>query len=523
MTTLDVDTVLKAWFDQEINRAHALFVGEDFAAGIRPEGLDRPDARAFDRATTLEDAEGKLHRLQTEYNSGVYDAGKPVATIIARRLSPQIAEATPEFSALCKRVAELHGLVQEARIRWSSGDEGYRPTVGDTAPSDSASAEPDANHAPTEEVRTLREAVHRRLVTYQRGRHVKPRNLRQTTTELEVLLAACGEHTRVDKVTPLQMRRLVEALQDLPPRWRKMRELGAGTIFDRAKKARELRLEPLDEKTVGGHLSTWGQLFRDEGVRPNPTDDIQVKGGREYGPKREKGFVDSEIRTIFGHSLFQGAESASRPYSYGTYLANGWRFWAPLIGFFSGARVGEIAQLRPGDVLEVDEGGVKTWVLRITEESDGSRTLKNQASNRDVPVHEELVRIGLLELADFQRASGAKSLLPDCPTPVGGDPGKQISKWMSEKFLKRLGIKRKGLGMHGFRHRLTTLLRDAGVPQDAREALAGRVGTGSDANYGGWSMARLRNELHKIKVPADIRAIPLRRTAAKEAAATQQG
>ena len=83
------------------------------------------------------------------------------------------------------------------------------------------------------------------------------------------------------------------------------------------------------------------------------------------------------------------------------------------------------------------EHGKRVWALRITEEAeDGEdeRRLKNAASERVVPMHAELARIGLLQLAEQQKAAGAATLLPDCPKPVGGDAGKQLSKWMSERF-----------------------------------------------------------------------------------------
>ncbi|MEI6557591.1 MAG: site-specific integrase [Rhodospirillaceae bacterium] len=67
-------------------------------------------------------------------------------------------------------------------------------------------------------------------------------------------------------------------------------------------------------------------------------------------------------------------------------------FWIPLIAIFTGARRGEICQLMPSDIVLMD--GI--WVFRISSEGDG-QSLKNRHSFRFVPIHTDLIRLGLLE------------------------------------------------------------------------------------------------------------------------------
>ena len=62
------------------------------------------------------------------------------------------------------------------------------------------------------------------------------------------------------------------------------------------------------------------------------------------------------------------------------------RLW--LIGFYSGARLAEIAGLRREDVREVD--GVLCFEVRPHE----GRRLKNKASRRTVPLHPEIIAAG---------------------------------------------------------------------------------------------------------------------------------
>ena len=60
---------------------------------------------------------------------------------------------------------------------------------------------------------------------------------------------------------------------------------------------------------------------------------------------------------------------------------------------YSGARPGEIAQLHVADMRE--QHGV--WIMHITAEGEGGKRTKTKGSMRVVPVHSELIRLGLIK------------------------------------------------------------------------------------------------------------------------------
>ncbi|MEY4765028.1 MAG: hypothetical protein RI907_1701, partial [Pseudomonadota bacterium] len=64
-------------------------------------------------------------------------------------------------------------------------------------------------------------------------------------------------------------------------------------------------------------------------------------------------------------------------------------YWIPLLGLFTGARSAELCQLTVLDVVE--EQGI--FVIDINEDGDGKK-LKTSASQRKVPIHSELIRLG---------------------------------------------------------------------------------------------------------------------------------
>ena len=293
LAKLNIETVLAAWFEHQLKRAHALYVGMDYASAIRPDGLDENDARNFDRSTTSADAQIQLERLRAEFEAGTYTSGRQIARRIAGRVTPIIPETTPDFIALCRQITGLLGEIEDTRFRWAGGDEGYRPPGCKPPQSEQVVAEAIEAVVPIGLVtsasgRTLREAIETRLANYKRDSDPYDRLLRQVTSELELLASAFGSETQVSAITAQKMRRLCTALQNLPPHWRRIEALGTGGVFERATKASTLDMPRLDKKTVRGHMTQWRTLFEDEGAVPNPVAGIVIRTPRKHGPVDER-------------------------------------------------------------------------------------------------------------------------------------------------------------------------------------------------------------------------------------------
>ena len=157
----------------------------------------------------------------------------------------------------------------------------------------------------------------------------------------------------------------------------------------------------------------------------------------------------------------------------------GGRFWVPLIGLFSGMRLGEIVTLSVVDVAVKD--GATCFVLRRVK----GRSLKTAGSERIVPVHPELVRLGLLEHVEAMRASGGARLFQDLPGRDQDQVADLFQKRFSYWLTKVLEIKEPGLSFHSFRHGFRDALREAGVPIDSTRALGGWARSGGvEERYG---------------------------------------
>jgi len=155
----------------------------------------------------------------------------------------------------------------------------------------------------------------------------------------------------------------------------------------------------------------------------------------------------------------------------------GWRgggaaaYWVPLLGLYTGATVSELCQLRTNDVeLAADGSGL----IHITEDDD-SQQLKNfEHRRRVVPVHSELVRLGLL---DYAKATPPGQLWPDLKFRKG-KPGAYFSDWFGMLRKPAPGVELFP-DFHSIRHTARSKLTAAGVPAQIQDLLTGHTVQGS--------------------------------------------
>lgn len=143
-----------------------------------------------------------------------------------------------------------------------------------------------------------------------------------------------------------------------------------------------------------------------------------------------------------------------------------WRYWLPILGRATGARLEEICQLRVDDFIE--QQGIQC--IRIDDRREG-QNLKNASSRRILPLHPALIDLGLLQHVESVRATGSDRLFPELEA-VRGKLGHAPSKWFG-RYKTRLGITDPRKTFHSFRHTLIDDLRDAGVQDSLIKRIAG--------------------------------------------------
>ena len=218
-------------------------------------------------------------------------------------------------------------------------------------------------------------------------------------------------------------------------------------------------------------------------VASNPFDGAlrRLDKAATSAPRIKRGYSEEELRRIFSSDLFR---CLYRPVRKGDVDYGPSLFWIPLICYYSGARLNEVAQLHWTDIREED--GI--WCIDINGDADDKRVKSNKP--RIVPLHPHLQELGLHEYIDEcreQRVLGSEGsahrLFPMLRPNGDGDLSAQLSKILGRRF-KAVGIASGVQPMHGLRHTFKTNCRRLGVAEDLHDALTGHSGASVGRAYG---------------------------------------
>lgn len=193
-----------------------------------------------------------------------------------------------------------------------------------------------------------------------------------------------------------------------------------------------------------------------------------------------KPFDTASLRSLFAGPVHSAGERPSNGGGEASY-------WLPLMALFTGARLNELGQLRVIDVLQ--EGylrdGVKelAWVIRITSDEEDGLRLKNQSSDRRVPVHDALLKLGFLQYVESTRVSGQPKLFPLLKPDRYGSVTAYWGKWFGS-YLRRQGVTDRKIVFHSFRHTFKHYARDSGIPKSVNDAITGHASGDVADDYG---------------------------------------
>lgn len=303
----------------------------------------------------------------------------------------------------------------------------------------------------------------------------RPDTVKQDRKVIQQFAAFVGAHRSLHAITPLEVSDYRETLRKLPPKWMSNRELRDLDMRAAAAKARDANMPKTAYTTINKHLSTISPLYTWLAAQPrwaglrNPCDGLfyaKVKGKNARPP-----FTTAMLNKILTSPLFTGFLADGREHRPGVIHADDWRYWIPLIAMFTGARIGEIAQLRVGDVNQ--QCGV--WFFLIRHEEEEGLTTKSGQS-RFAAVHVLLERIGFLAFHarrfDAVGCDRNAPLFPELQPNGRGQMSGMPSRWWRD-YLTAIGIKdgADGLGAHSFRHTIADRLREEAEIMDDKIAI----------------------------------------------------
>jgi integrase len=204
------------------------------------------------------------------------------------------------------------------------------------------------------------------------------------------------------------------------------------------------------DSDLAGLKTVFGWAVTNRRLAQNPATGITIKLAKP-AKLRSKGFTDVEARAILSAALkVDVRESKTKAALH----------WVPWLAAYSGARSGELAQLRRQDVEEID--GV--WLLKITPEAGTVKT--NEV--RLVPLHSHLIELGFSTFVQ-QSADGPLFLRRYTPGTL------QALKNRLAEFARGIVKDPNVAPVHGWRHRWKSIAIDAGVPQRVADAIQGHA------------------------------------------------
>ncbi|KAG9589712.1 hypothetical protein KCV01_g12138, partial [Aureobasidium melanogenum] len=220
---------------------------------------------------------------------------------------------------------------------------------------------------------------------------------------------------------------------------------------------------------VANQVSHVAQLFESliqKGiVRDNPVKGLVVAKKAEKAARRSSGhgwepFEEATLKRIFD------------PENFGRIRKEHVR-WGAILGLYTGARVGEIAQLFLRDFVVLD--GVPC--VKICADSDGQSIKTGEGGERLVPLHPDLIALGIMDRVDRLRAEGYERFFPHMRIDSAAGKGNSISKGFNY-YLGTIGVKPRRaagiIGIHSLRKTMIQQLQGwAPLPAERRRALVG--------------------------------------------------
>lgn len=260
---------------------------------------------------------------------------------------------------------------------------------------------------------------------------------------LSVFMGVVGQK-RVNEITTDDCRAYLDAAANWPARANVRPEYAGLSVLEIIEKGKQLG----EKKPAQVSINKFRQrlsvfitfLLENEFIEKTPLKGIARPDKFTVADERRRPFSQDELDAVFEPERFLDWAKA-HPH----------RWWGPILGLYTGARVNEIAQLYVRDVETVhDVPG-----LHIRKTSPGQK-LKTHTSLRFIPLHPKLIELGFLDYVEDVKRAGHERLFPHLPNDGNGF-GKQLSRRFAT-YVEACGITEEGVAFHAFRHTLATRL-----------------------------------------------------------------
>lgn len=216
-------------------------------------------------------------------------------------------------------------------------------------------------------------------------------------------------------------------------------------------------ITPMSTTTVNKLLTLLGSLMLHcvkEGHRnDNPVEGLKVKKSKR---------AEEERKAYTAEDLSNMVNALPSP------VVSPDKHFIPLIGMYSGMRMGEICGLHLEDIKQVD--GV--WCFDVNEEGD--KRLKNLSSRRIVPIHPQLLKRGLLGHVEKMKTKGELQLWPNLVRREIDGYCHSFGNWFG-RFNRKHVTEDPLKSFHSLRHTFADTLKQVGCQESLISELMGHA------------------------------------------------
>lgn len=224
-------------------------------------------------------------------------------------------------------------------------------------------------------------------------------------------------------------------------------------------------------KYLGAVKPVFAWAVKNKLIPENPAVGVTVGVPRKVRNRAERGYTEAEAKRVLAAA---SAIDTNADQSFAAFA----RRWLPWLCAYTGARVGEMAQLRRQDLGQHEDGA---WFLTITPEAGSQKG----GFTRQVALHPHLIEQGFLEATKARSGPLFYDPTRKRDGSIGNPQHKKVAQRVAEWVRHTVGLTDKELQPnHGWRHRFITIARDIRMDPDVRRAITGHSALDEHGDYG---------------------------------------
>ncbi len=451
---------------------------EEFMLPSRPISPDRHDngleVQGMLRSQAVEDM------ILFNYKAVGNQANKRL-----KKIGIAVDKDSDEYRRLCHGILRARVGLQDVETARFKGDYGFKfpyESLGLPVTPKSVETKPKAT---TSESPLLKDLADEWMNENTSAENWKPRSIKAYKGHFKIILQILGDDIHISSFDHPTTKAIKDTLLKIPTGMNKKKLFQNKTVPEIIEINETEQLATLSISTVNRYLITLGAFFK--WCIGNGYMATNFAEGKKIPTKKKR---PDEIRDAFTpehlNIMFQAQGYLDDSFD------QSFKFWLPILGLYTGARLNELCQLRLDDIQTIE--GICSIVFQ-EDEADKSISIKSSAGHRIVPIHPFVADdLNLKGYVARLKDEGKTRLFPELPYQ-NYNYGHKASKWFKD-FRCGCGLDSDKLVYHSFRHSLTDNLKQQLITETLIDELTGHAIQGETmGRYGKrYSISVLYNE-----------------------------